>query len=135
VSEALPACDRRRRRACLAWGLGLLAIFPLAVVLVRIIPAGGRPVCPFLSLTAIPCPLCGCTRAFALAMQGAWREALALNPAWPAAAALILALGSLLVFDALTGRSASALPLSHLSRRGLWYVGALLVFWLIQLAL
>jgi hypothetical protein len=25
--------------------------------------------------------------------------------------------------------------LSHLSRRGLWYVGALLVFWLIQLAL
>jgi hypothetical protein len=60
--------------------------------------AGLLPPCPFRAATGLPCPLCGATRAFALAVRGdgGWT---AYNAPWVAVAALAVLAGVL----ALTG--------------------------------
>lgn len=37
-------------------------------------------VCGFRRLTGLPCPFCGATRAFCLAMDGRWLDAARMNP-------------------------------------------------------
>jgi hypothetical protein len=56
--------------------------------------AGVLPPCPFRAATGLPCPLCGATRAFALAVRGdgAWT---AYNAPWVVVAALAVAAGAL----------------------------------------
>lgn len=49
-----------------------------ALVLIRLLPYFYR--CPFYSITGIPCPGCGMTRAFLAAVRMDWRQALRWNP-------------------------------------------------------
>jgi hypothetical protein len=67
--------------------------------------AGVLPPCPFRAATGLPCPLCGATRAFALAVRGdgGWS---AYNAPWVVLAALAALAGALVL--------AGALPLGRL---------------------
>ena len=58
--------------------------------------AGLLPPCPFREATGLPCPLCGATRAFALAVRGDgdWT---AYNAPWVVLAALAVLAGALLL--------------------------------------
>jgi hypothetical protein len=60
-------------------------------------PDGGLlPPCPFRAATGLPCPLCGATRAFALAVRGdgGWT---AYNAPWVVVAALAAVAGALML--------------------------------------
>ena len=65
--------------------------------------AGVLPPCPFREATGLPCPLCGATRAFALAVRGDgdWT---AYNAPWVVLAALAVLAGALLLAGARGGR-------------------------------
>jgi len=65
-------------------------------------------VCPFRALTGLPCPLCGATRAFALAVRGD-AGFLSYNAVWVLVAALMIVAGAAAV---ITRRS----PVAALSR-------------------
>ena len=64
---------------------------------------GGLP-CPFRAATGVPCPLCGATRAFALAARGDG-ELLRYNAAWVAFAALAVLAGLAALAASLAGRA------------------------------
>jgi hypothetical protein len=53
---------------------------------------GLLPPCPFLAATGVPCPLCGATRAFALAVRGD-ADWTAYNAPWVVLAALVALAG------------------------------------------
>ena len=72
---------------------------------------GGLPPCPFRAATGLPCPLCGATRAFALAARGD-AELLRYNAAWVAFALLAVLAGAV----ALTGRAPLARARARLAR-------------------
>src|SRR5215207_8646700 len=57
---------------------------------------GLLPPCPFRAATGLPCPLCGATRAFALAVRGdgSW---VTYNAPWVVFAALAIAAGVLVL--------------------------------------
>jgi hypothetical protein len=71
----LPAELNRERdvRLVVAGGLGVAAIWPL-------LPLHPPLACPLRSLTGIPCPLCGMTRACVAAVHGHVAQSLAFNP-------------------------------------------------------
>ncbi|MBO0848978.1 MAG: DUF2752 domain-containing protein [Pseudonocardia sp.] len=50
------------------------------VVVAGIAGGAGRVVCPFRLVTGRRCPLCGTSRAVALAVRGRWRRSLATHP-------------------------------------------------------
>ncbi len=54
---------------------------------------GLLPPCPFRAATGLPCPFCGATRAFALAVRGdsSW---LSYNAVWVAVAAVVVLAGA-----------------------------------------
>jgi hypothetical protein len=79
---------RERRLALILLGGGCL---PFAAGALASVDGTGLPVCPLRAVTGLPCPLCGASRAFALAARGdsaVWH----FNAAWVLlAAAAVLA--------------------------------------------
>jgi len=84
-----------RRTGALLLGLGCLP-FAAGALAGRDGDTGLLPECPFRAATGLPCPLCGATRAFALAVRGdgGW---LSYNAPWVVLAALAVAAGALLL--------------------------------------
>jgi uncharacterized protein DUF2752 len=78
-------------------GVGLLAIGCAPFAAGAIVPADGDTglICPFRELTGLPCPLCGATRAFALAVRGN-AGFLDYNAVWVVVAALLIVAGATL---------------------------------------
>jgi hypothetical protein len=66
--------------------LGAIAILVGAAVL------AGFPLCPFASLTGVPCPACGLGRGTLALLQGDWAAALQLHPLTPIAVPLVVGL-------------------------------------------
>ncbi|HQR47294.1 MAG TPA: DUF2752 domain-containing protein [Thermoanaerobaculia bacterium] len=92
----------RERQLGLFWGaaaLGLLVLSPAA----RLV-APGLPPCFFHSVTGLPCPTCGGTRAALALLEGDVALALHLNPLVTAALALLVGGGLLAGLVALAGR-------------------------------
>jgi len=87
----------------------------------------GGVACPFRAATGLPCPLCGATRAFALAARGDG-QLLRYNAAWVAFAALAVLLGVAALAASVTGRA----PLSRARDR---LASALSSPWRVVLAL
>ena len=61
---------------------------------------GLLPPCPFRAATGLPCPLCGATRAFALAVRGDG-DWLSYNAPWVVLAALLIVAGLVALLGAL----------------------------------
>jgi len=82
-----------RRLGALLVGAGCLP-FAAAALAGADGEAGVLPPCPFREATGLPCPLCGATRAFALAVRGdgGWT---AYNAPWVVVAALAVVAGAL----------------------------------------
>src|SRR4051794_38775949 len=79
-------------------GFTLLALGCAPFVAGAIVPADGDTglICPFRELTGLPCPLCGATRAFALAARGDARF-LDYNAVWVLVAALLIFAGAVVL--------------------------------------
>lgn len=107
------------------WGpLALLATG--GVVGLALMPYGQRlaaflPPCPFRSLTGVPCPTCGTTRALLALSQGQLGKALALNPM---TTGLLVFAGLAFVAWALAHAWGVGLPhgLASLERRWPWWL-------------
>ena len=82
-----------RRTGALLVGLGCLP-FAAGALAGRDGDTGLLPECPFRALTGLPCPLCGATRAFALAVRGDGGFA-SYNAVWVVLAGLMVVLGAL----------------------------------------
>ena len=108
--------QRERRLAVAAVAVGCLP-FALTAVVYSVGPGAAVSgpsigACPLLSMTGVPCPACGATRAFTLLTHGDSRF-LDFNFAWIVIAALLVVIGFWSLVSAYRGRT----PLSDLFSR------------------
>ncbi len=108
-----------------------LAPAVLSFVLAALIVAGLPWRCPLLTLTGIPCPTCGITRATRLALHGDFRGATLMHPLWFVVVPACIAVGvAEMVAYWRTGRWGSVIERRWVS----WALGglaaALVVVWI-----
>ncbi|MBN1918379.1 MAG: DUF2752 domain-containing protein [Verrucomicrobia bacterium] len=92
--------DRRARLWRLTLGLLLLAAFPAAWLIRRLVGETSISPCVFRTVTGRPCPFCGLTRAFANAVECNWRAAFSAHPLWWLAATVVAGAGLICLLDA-----------------------------------
>lgn len=126
--------SRAGARGAALWLLaGLLGLAGLAIARVWVPPGDlANSVCLFRRVLAIPCPLCGMTRAFAHLAKGEWAAALATHPLSPLVAA-DLAVAWAAWGAALAGRLPARRP-AWLGDLLLAQAGALCALWLGRLS-
>ena len=95
--------DRRSRRRRLAWAIVLTATPAIAWALHPIVIRDAVPICFVRTVTGLPCPLCGLTRAFACAARGRFHEAIEHHPFWYVVAIVVVVVDGLLIADAAIG--------------------------------
>jgi hypothetical protein len=100
-----PRMHRERRLGLLLLGGGCL---PFAAGALVGEDGSGLPECPLRAATGVPCPLCGATRAFALAARGDGRF-WEFNAVWVVLAAVAVLAGAI----ALAASARGAAPLSR----------------------
>jgi hypothetical protein len=89
----LHAASREERQLAWLWGVAAACLLVLRPFWLALAPFA--PACPFRSITGIPCPTCGTTRAAVALLNGRVGDALAINPL-ATAAGLTFLLGGLL---------------------------------------
>ena len=94
---------RNERLKRLTGALILFAIFPLAWLIHPLVSNSKTTICLFRSVTGLPCPFCGLTHAFGYAMHGNFAIAFSHHYFWWLAALIIIAVGLLLIHDAVKG--------------------------------
>lgn len=117
--------DRRTAAAFAAAGVAQVGL-TLAHV-------GGMP-CPFLSLTGLPCPGCGLSRACAALCRGDWATAVRLHAFAPVVLLALALLAAAAVLPA-AARDRLASAIATLERQG-WVgpvlLGLLLLYWIVR---
>ena len=101
--------DRLRR---LTLGFLLLAAFPGAWLIQRVVDRADLSLCLFRTVTGRPCPFCGLTRAFAHAVGGNPGAAFAAHPLWWLASLAVVGVGVICLLDAARGTD----RLAHVAR-------------------
>lgn len=95
--------DHRPPLKEMALGFALLSAFPLARALPMNFERDYLTLCFFRTVTGLPCPFCGLTHSFVLAMHGRWTVASQYHPLWWLAALAILFAAGAALRDAACG--------------------------------
>jgi len=95
--------SRRRRVHRLVWAAFLTAVPAVAWAVHPIVSQDMIGICFFRTVTGIPCPFCGLTRAFACAARGQFDKAVEHHPFWYAVALAVVIVDLLLILDAAFG--------------------------------
>jgi hypothetical protein len=127
-SSCACAASTQSQLAKLGTAVVILGAFPLAHAITPLLLRDAFPFCPFRQATGKPCPLCGMTRAIALATHRRWHEAFKYNPLWPIAVAVMLGFSLLLLIDAFTRRNLSGRLAQALSRHVILVAAGLIMF-------
>ena len=120
--------EHRVRLRQLAGAALLIGTLPVAYTMTPFLLRDAVPLCPFRIATGKPCPLCGLTRAIALATHGRWRAAFGMNALWPPFAAMMLLLSLLLLIDGFARRNLTARFVQMILKQWMWIVAALSAF-------
>ena len=111
-----PELDRANRILAALGGAGLIAALVMALVL-RPASAGygthrqlGLPPCTWVVLTGERCPTCGMTTAWACAVRGQWKAALAANVGGTLLCLMAVVVAPLLLWVAIRGHRPRWLP-------------------------
>ncbi|CAN5513621.1 hypothetical protein BH09VER1_BH09VER1_45160 [soil metagenome] len=124
--------SRQRRGKALA-ALGIVAFLVCFALLP--LPRPGLPllpVCPFKSMTGLPCPLCGGTRAAHAMLQGDLARTLYLNPLAIPAVLLLVFAALVLAYESSTGTPLANWTIVSRRLNALFpfALAALLIWWL-----
>jgi hypothetical protein len=94
---------RKQRNLRFSYGFLLLLIFPIAWVYKYYYIRLPVSVCLFKTVTGIPCPFCGLTRAFTHSIHGDFQKAFVFHPLWWLAALILLCFIIILFYEGFTG--------------------------------
>jgi len=127
--------DQRKFRAILASVIVALLVGAALLPLPSPSRLPGLQICAFKGTTGLPCPLCGGTRAAQALMRGDLSRALYLNVAALPAVIALVAVASLLGYEALRGRVLSDWNtlLSRLRSLLPAMVAILCIYWMVHL--
>ncbi len=103
--------------------LAVIFSLPLLVAAVRLLPLSNLPsTCVFYSVTGLPCPTCGMTRAVIALTRFDLQRAAYFHPLAVVFGAAVTVLWGLMVYEVATGRSTASM--AWIRRRALMLVGS-----------